>query len=179
MVEMIDVLNENGVKTGEIVSRDVIHKEGLWHRAVVVCIINSDNEMLMQQRSEKVWEFPGLWDLSVAAHVMAGDDSVSTILRETNEEIGVQIGYTAQAKDFRFLSSFRNSMVIGDIIENQFYELFILRRDINIKDICFTDDEVADVQWIKYSTLKAMQKEGKLHPRVEWVDEVVKYINKF
>jgi len=33
--EMIDVLNENGVRTGEIVSRTEVHKQGLWHRGVL------------------------------------------------------------------------------------------------------------------------------------------------
>ena len=35
-MEYIDVLDENGVKTGEILSRREIHKRGLWHRAIVV-----------------------------------------------------------------------------------------------------------------------------------------------
>jgi len=40
--ELIDVLDENGVKTGEILSRDGIHKKGLWHRSIVVAIINDN-----------------------------------------------------------------------------------------------------------------------------------------
>lgn len=47
MEEMIDVLDENGVKTGEIVTRKEVHKRGLWHRAIVVAIINEKNEILI------------------------------------------------------------------------------------------------------------------------------------
>ena len=54
--ELIDVLDENGVKTGEILSREEIHKKGLWHRAIVVAIVNDKNEILLQQRSEKMRE---------------------------------------------------------------------------------------------------------------------------
>lgn len=50
-MELIDVLNENGVKTGKIASRDEVHQKGLWHRAIVVAIINEKNEILLQQRS--------------------------------------------------------------------------------------------------------------------------------
>ena len=50
-MELIDVLNENGIKTGKIASRDEVHQKGLWHRAIVVAIINDKNEILLQQRS--------------------------------------------------------------------------------------------------------------------------------
>ena len=35
MEEMLDVLDENGIKTGEILPRGKIHKRGLWHRSIV------------------------------------------------------------------------------------------------------------------------------------------------
>ena len=39
MEEMIDVLVEYGVKTGKVTRKEV-HQQGLWHRAIVVAIIN-------------------------------------------------------------------------------------------------------------------------------------------
>ena len=52
-MELIDVLDENGVKTGKIVTRSEVHKKGLWHRSIVVAIVNENNQILMQQRSYK------------------------------------------------------------------------------------------------------------------------------
>lgn len=52
-VELIDVLDENGVLTGEVLPRSEVHKRGLWHRAIVVAIVNEKNEILLQQRSDK------------------------------------------------------------------------------------------------------------------------------
>lgn len=51
--ELIDVLDENGVLTGEMIPRSEVHKQGLWHRAIVVAIVNENNQILLQQRSEK------------------------------------------------------------------------------------------------------------------------------
>ena len=51
--ELIDVLDENGILTGEVLPRSEVHKRGLWHRAIVVAIVNEKNEILLQQRSEK------------------------------------------------------------------------------------------------------------------------------
>lgn len=71
MEEMIDVLDENGIKTGEILSRKEIHKKGLWHKIIVVAIIDENNQILMQQRSYKKVTGPGKWDISAAGHVSA------------------------------------------------------------------------------------------------------------
>ena len=68
-MEYIDVLDENGVKTGEILSRKEIHQRGLWHRAIVIAIINGNNEVLLQQRSIDKDKNAGLWDISVAGHI--------------------------------------------------------------------------------------------------------------
>jgi len=51
MEEYFDVLNENGEYTGQIESREKCHKEGLWHKAVTVFIINSKGQVLLQKRS--------------------------------------------------------------------------------------------------------------------------------
>lgn len=66
MEEMIDVLDENGVKTGEVLSRKEVHKRGLWHRVVTIAIIDENNQILMQQRSYKKDTDAGKWDISAA-----------------------------------------------------------------------------------------------------------------
>ncbi len=48
ITELIDVFNEDRVLTGEVLPRNDIHKRGLWHRAIVVAIINEKNEILLQ-----------------------------------------------------------------------------------------------------------------------------------
>ncbi len=45
MDELIDVLDENGIKTGEILPRSEVHKKGLWHRIIVIAIINEKNQI--------------------------------------------------------------------------------------------------------------------------------------
>ena len=51
MQELIDVLDENGIFTGSVVPRDKVHQKGLWHRAIIVVIVNKENQILLQQRS--------------------------------------------------------------------------------------------------------------------------------
>lgn len=51
MEEYFDVLNEKGEYIGKTETRAKCHKEGLWHKAVVVFIINSKEQVLLQKRS--------------------------------------------------------------------------------------------------------------------------------
>ena len=54
MEELIDVLNEDGTKTGKVVTRKEVHEKGLWHRIVVIAVIDKEGHLLMQQRSKYV-----------------------------------------------------------------------------------------------------------------------------
>ena len=49
MEEYFDVLNNKGDYTGKIESREKCHKEGLWHKAVAVFVINSKGQVLLVQ----------------------------------------------------------------------------------------------------------------------------------
>lgn len=177
--EMLDILDENGIRTGEVRSRKDVHALGLWHRIALLVIANDRNEILIQQRGISVSKYPGLWDLSVASHVQSGQTSLNTILREVNEEIGFQIPRKITVMDFQFVTSFRNQHIAGDIIENQYYDLFLLRENINIDQIVFNDNEVQNVKYINYTKLQEMVAAKEMHPRMEWMSPTVDAINKF
>ena len=92
MNEYFDVLDEKGEFTNLVETREKCHKEGLWHKAVVVFIISTDNKkVLLQQRSasKKLW--PNLWDITAGGHVLTGEFGYQTVIRETKEEIGINI----------------------------------------------------------------------------------------
>ncbi len=156
--ELIDVLDENGVLTGEILTRNEIHKRGLWHRAIVVAIINEQNKVLLQQRSDKKEKNPGVWDISVAGHISAGQDSLSAAAREINEEVSVLLGYRTEIKDFRYMYCFRKEQKFENgIIERQFYDFFILRTmGVDDKTLYFQPEEVQAVKFVDLSTLQKM-----------------------
>ena len=177
--ELIDVLNADGVATGEVVSRSKAHTDGLWHRACLCAVIDIENRILIQQRNLHKDKFPGLWDISIAAHVLHGETSMGSIVRELNEEVGVQVGRKVIAKDFRFLTSFRNQMKINDnFLENQFYDLFTYNLDC-VADFKFNDSEVAAVEWASYSRILELKNKGVFHPRTEWINPVLKLISEF
>lgn len=157
--EFIDVLDENGLFTGDIATRSEVHKKGLWHRSIIVAIINEKNQLLLQQRAADKEKNANMWDISVAGHLSAGQDALSAAAREINEEVCVMLGYKTEIKDFRFMYSFRKEQIIReDFIERQFYDLFILREfGLDDKTIHFQKEEVQAVKFVDFNELKEME----------------------
>ncbi|MCL2331176.1 MAG: hypothetical protein FWC61_01380, partial [Proteobacteria bacterium] len=73
----------------------------------------------------------------------------------------------------------RNHHTIGNIIENQFYDLFLLRENINLDQITFNDNEVQNIQYLNYTAIQKLMKSGQMHPRDEWIEPIIEAINKF
>ena len=179
--ELIDVLDENGILTGEVLPRSEVHKRGLWHRAIVVAIVNEKNEILLQQRSEKKEKNAGMWDISVAGHISAGQDSLSAAAREINEEISVLLGYRTEIKDFRYMYCFRKEQVFKrDFIERQFYDFFILRTNgIDDKTLFFQKEEVQAIKFVDLNSIQKMIANNELVERPEVYQVLTNFLFRF
>ena len=93
MPEMLDIVDENGLPTGQAVPRTVAHAEGLRHRTSHVWIVRKKNgavQVLLQMRCAAKDSYPGCYDISSAGHIPAGAEFVGSALRELKEELGVQ-----------------------------------------------------------------------------------------
>lgn len=88
--EMLDVLDDSG-RVVDVAPRSVVHERGLPHHAVHVLVRDRTGKLLMQLRSARKTTSPGLWDTSVGGHVGAGEDLLHSALRETREELGIEV----------------------------------------------------------------------------------------
>ena len=50
-MELLDILDENGNKTGEVEERSEVYRKGLWHRSCHIWIENDNKEILVQKRN--------------------------------------------------------------------------------------------------------------------------------
>lgn len=70
--------------------RQLVHKEGLRHRAAHILLRNSRGEFFLQRRAPWKEINPWVWDSSAAGHLDAGEDYATAASRELEEELGVQ-----------------------------------------------------------------------------------------
>lgn len=180
-MELIDVLDENGCLTGKVLPRSEVHKQGLWHRAIIVAIVNENNQILLQQRSANKEKNAGMWDISVAGHISAGQDSLSAAAREINEEVSVLLGYRTEIKDFRYMYCFRKEQKFSDdFIERQFYDFFILRTSgLDDKTIYFQKEEVQQVKFVDLLDIQKMMDSKEIVDRPEIYDVLASFLFRF
>ena len=88
--EIFDVVDANDQVIGQQ-PRSEVHRLGLRHRAIHLLVFNAKGELFLQKRSMKKDCFPGTWDSSVSGHVDAGEEYGACALRETREEIGLEL----------------------------------------------------------------------------------------
>ncbi|KAL1804221.1 hypothetical protein ACET3Z_032868 [Daucus carota] len=154
--EHFDVLDKMGHKTGFTKPRRAVHRDGDYHRAVHVWIFaESTQELLLQRRSDCKDSWPGLWDISSAGHISAGDSSLVTARRELQEELGVVLPKDAFEKLFIFLQeSVTNG---GTFINNEYNDVYLVTtlEPIPLEAFTLQVSEVSAVKYISFEEYRS------------------------
>ncbi len=86
--EPFEIFDEEGRLSG-VAPRSLVHRRGLWHRAVNVFLFRKDGRLIIQRRQWSKDVCPGKWDLSVAEHLKPGETYEQGAFRGLQEELGV------------------------------------------------------------------------------------------
>jgi len=166
MKEIIDELNENGEVIGAI-DKDIAHKEGRLHKSIHLWIINDDGEVLLQYRCGDKRLYPNTWDVSVGGHVSTKENSVDALVRETKEELGIDIEeneliYTGMQKG-----------------NTAFINSFIVKKDIDLSEITLQKEEVSKAEWDSYEEVEEKYNNAEFVPHWwEYIkNDIKKYFN--
>ena len=87
--EFFDIVDQNDDVIGKG-TREEIHSKNLLHRTVQVLVLNSNNEILLQKRSQKMDTMKGYWSSSVGGHVNSNESYLDAAKREMEEEMGLK-----------------------------------------------------------------------------------------
>ena len=86
--EQFEIFTEAGQPVGQA-SRSRVHAEGLWHRSAQVFLFDGTGRLVMQRRVAEKDVCGGLWDQSVAEHLLPGETYLAGAIRGLAEELGV------------------------------------------------------------------------------------------
>jgi isopentenyldiphosphate isomerase len=148
-MELWDIYDKNRTLTGRTMERGSKFAKGDYHLVVHVCIFNSKDEMLIQQRQPWKEGWPNMWDITVGGSALSGETSVKAAERETIEEIGYEID----------LSNERPFFTIN--FEAGFDDYYLVEKEIDIKDLKLQYEEVQSVKWVHKDEIMQLIKEGK------------------
>ena len=153
-LELFDILNEDGSKTGVVKERGVAHREGALHGTVHIWIVRENDksgyDVLLQKRSDNKDSYPGCYDISSAGHISAGDGVMESALREFEEELGL----SAQPEQLELfgttLVKFETTFSGKIFRDNEFSNDFVYRQPVDIGKLKLQESEVAEVCWMDY-----------------------------
>ncbi len=166
MDELLDILTPEGEPTGKTALKSEAHKNGWFHATVHVWLFTSDKKILLQKRALTKKVFPGLWDISVAGHVAAGEEILTSAKREVFEEIGLQIDDEDLIKIGTRIHQISHPNGIQD---NEHHHVFITELKIPIEDLKIQKEEVDAIKLFDLSTLKNTKNlENVLLPRFHY-----------
>ena len=155
-MELLDILDENGNKTGFVEDRSEIYKKGLWHRTSHIWIINDNNELLMQKRNPDKKTYPNLWAISVAGHVDAGETSRDTAVRELKEEVNLDVN----PDELEYLFTIKRIQPYGDHSLKVFDDVYLIRKNIDVEQTKLQVEELTDIKYVYYEYLEKIFRDG-------------------
>ncbi len=151
MDELIDILTPDGKPTGKSALKSEAHKYGWFHATVHIWLFTSDKKILLQKRALTKKVFPGLWDISVAGHIGAGEAILASAKREVFEEIGLQLEEKDLIKIGTRIHQVNHKNGIQD---NEHHHVFIAELKIPVSQLKIQKEEVADIKLFELSVLK-------------------------
>lgn len=150
-MELWDLYTRDRQLTGETHIRGEKLPPERYHLVVHVWIKNSKGQWLISQRSASRPAFPLMWEC-VGGSVTAGEDSLTGAIRESKEEVGVDLD-PAQGK------------LISSTVREYFQDIkddWVFQYDGLVSLRNATTDEVADMRWMTVSEIRQLYEDGEL-----------------
>lgn len=167
-MEMFDIIDADGNKTGAIKERGVVHREGALHATSHIWIARKNQkngyDILLQKRSACKDSHPGCYDISSAGHIGAGDEALASALRELEEELGIQarpedlIEFGVQYKNYE------GEFYGRPFKDNQRSILYLYKEPVDMKELVLQESEIESVIWMDYKeALEAIRNNTMKH----------------
>lgn len=164
----MELLDEQGNKTGKTMERNNFPLQ-YTHLGADVWIVNSEKEILIQKRSANKKHSPNVWAMT-GGSVIAGEESIDTIVREAKEELGVQI-------DKKELILVKKYKVKHKETAPVVIDTYFIKMDIPIEDIEIQQEELSEIKWASWEEVQKIYDNGEfIEFRWEAVRDLLKCV---
>jgi isopentenyldiphosphate isomerase len=153
--ELLDVLDDHGRPTGEVVYKSEAHRRGLFHRCFHCWIAGQDAAgpyLLVQRRAAAKDTWPGYLDVTAAGHLQSGEEPVMGGLRELEEELGLRVDPGRLAP----LGTRRIEQEIPQGCDREFHDIFLLLDGTPPQDLRLQEGEVEAVLRVGLGDVEAL-----------------------
>lgn len=149
IMEILDIYDNNGCLTGKTIIRGdkIVKLDNNEHIALTVIFIeNSKHEFLIQKTSE---EKDSVF-ATTGGHVQSGETPLQAIIRETYEELGIDIS-NEDIKELGYM-----------LYDIPLRFIFYLKKDIDINNLILQKDEVVCVKYMSIDEISQLIKNNEV-----------------
>ncbi|MCL2420382.1 MAG: NUDIX domain-containing protein [Defluviitaleaceae bacterium] len=161
--EIWDVYDADRNLTGRTHRRADPLPAGDYHLVVDICLQNSKGELLLTQRAPNKG-FPYMWE-NQGGSAVAGDDSLTTAIKEVKEEVGLDIA----PENGQLLLSIKR--------DNCFHDVWLFRQDFDINHVVLQPGETIDAKVATLDQIREMVRNGEFYP-IDFLEELFAIIEK-
>ena len=162
MEEYIDLYDDNKKNTGIVILRAKEKElpEGYHILVSALVAMNSRNEIMMQLTSKEKGSILSL----PSGHVLHGENSKATIIREMYEEQGLNINEN-------------DIVLVEERLANKiaFFDIYYLKADYKKENMILQKEEVEDVLWMLPEDIFKAFEDGKV--RKSSMDSIKNFLN--
>lgn len=149
-MEEVILVNENDEEIGSMEKMEA-HEKGRLHRAFSVFVINSNNELLLQQRARSKYHSGGLWTNTCCSHPRQGEETIEAAHRRLIEEMGFDCKLE-KLTDFVYRAELDHGLT-----EHEFDHVFVGNWD---GKPAFNPEEVESFKWMNVEAIEEDMKEN-------------------
>lgn len=154
-LELFDIRDERGRKTGVVKERSLVHRNGDLHGTAHVWIVRKKDkggfDVLLQKRSANKDSYPGCYDISSAGHLPSGQEYLESALRELEEELGIS---DVKPEDLHYIGmneEFNHEEFYGKPFRNhEISAVYVYIKPVDEKELRLQEEEVESVIWMDY-----------------------------
>ena len=146
--ELLKIFDEHKNQLGTA-TREEVHRLGYWHEAFhcwFVSIENRTDYIYLQIRSENKKDYPNLYDITAAGHLLA-DESIDDGVREIKEELGIEV----TIHDLVPLGQIKYCVLLNNFIDKEFASVFLYKSKNDFNDFILQKEEVSGIVKAKFT----------------------------
>ena len=173
MKEMCLVVDENDKVIDSVSKIDCHRGKGIRHRAFSVLIFDSEDRLLMQQRSIEKITFPGIWANSCCSHPLdienENGDEIEGVIHSSKRKMFQELGIPEEVSsswDYNHIGRFEYSCRWDDEwIEHEIDHVLIVRAS---PELSINENEIMDTRWLTHEEINQM-----LEGENEWKNSII------
>ena len=159
-MELIDLYDENRFPLSKTIERGKPIGDGEYKLSVHIWVTNSLGEVYIQKRAGERKLFPNKWE-NPGGGVVSGDDSLKTLKKEFEEELGIPFG-----GNFELIKTIRR--------KKDFVDIYHVSQNFNLEELNLQKEEVSEAKWVTIKKINEMIEKGEFCSTI--VDSFIPFV---